>query len=221
MKWCLPRLYSTGITKNSVTQTRFKETMSRVSNSVSIVTAAVGIDQKQDTYHGLTISSMTSLALNPFPLIQFNLKLPSFTSESLHKYGYFGVHLLGSNERAVKLANQFSKGARQCENGLFERTKPFIGLKEGADFETHYIKHSEFKIPLLKYCRRILICKKVEVFRIGDHEIWVGKVNDIIINDVHDSDHGGLLHYNRGFHKLGDNILSNDSMQNKFGITDS
>ncbi|CCD25898.2 flavin reductase family protein NDAI_0G01220 [Naumovozyma dairenensis CBS 421] len=212
----------------TTTQLRFKDIMSRISHSVMIITSAVPDTETSSSYHGLTISSMTSLSLNPYPRIQFNLQIPSFTSDALHLYKYFAIHVLKPNEYSINLAKQFSKGSSIRHSNGFERTRPFVGLKEHVDFEKYPLindKSEKLNIPILSGCERILICKNDHVFEVGDHEIWIGKVEDILDDSVKtdaknhnnteqdtknhtkdDGTEGSLLYYNRRFHIIGGHL---------------
>lgn len=197
----LSRNYSYG-TKHFITQQKFKESMARIANQAMVLTAAAPLDTPKDLFHGLTISSMTSLALKPHPMIQFNLQLPSATSDTLHLHNYFAVHLLKPEEGSVDIIRNFSKGALQGIN----RTLPFKDLIDGQDYHPITVgNRRKLTLPILKESQLALICKKKNVFRIGDHEIWVGTVEDTVVHD-NDTVNGGILYCNRSFHKLGEGL---------------
>lgn len=197
--------FQSTISKHIITQGKFKECMGKVANQAMILSSASSNRLPHGSFRGLTLSSVTSLALKPFPMIQFNLQLPSFTSESLHENQFFAVHLLRPNPTSIELARNFSKGAvRNVTNTGFTPTKPFQDLNENEHYATYTIEGTELVIPILQNSDRVLICQKKDVFRVGDHEIWVGQVDDILVND--DKATGGLLYCNRNFHILGDKI---------------
>lgn len=197
--------FQSTISKHLITQEKFKLCMGKIANQAMILSAASKHSVPHKDFRGLTLSSVTSLSLKPQPLIQFNLQLPSFTSEALHETKFFAVHLLMPNAASIKLARTFSKGAIKNEkDSTFSPTRPFEHLVEKVHYDTYKIKETDLVIPLLKNSERVLICEKRDVFQVGDHEIWVGQVEDIIANQ--ESSTGGLLYCNRSFHLLGDKI---------------
>lgn len=179
--------------------------MGRIANQAMILSSASKKDVSHKSFRGLTLSSVTSLALKPFPMIQFNLQLPSFTSESLHDNQYFAVHLLKPNSKSIELAKIFSKGAIKNEDdSTFSPTRPFEDLVEHEHYETYKLEGTNLVIPILQNSERVLICQKKDSFRVGDHEIWVGQVDDILVKNSQVT--GGLLYCSRNFHILGDKI---------------
>ncbi|CDO93934.1 unnamed protein product [Kluyveromyces dobzhanskii CBS 2104] len=206
------RLYSSAkISIHQITQQKFRETMGRISNQAMILTTAVPIHCNRDKFRGATLSSVTSLSLMPIPLVQFNLQLPSFTSDFLHDFNHFALHLMKPNEDSIHLARNFSKGAiKHAENGEVVPTQPFEGLQEGVEYDIYEINGTNLRIPLLKNAERVIVCRGLKTFNVGDHEIWVGEVEDIVNRSVEqesgDQISGGLLYFNRNFHTLGDPI---------------
>lgn len=197
--------YQSTISKHIITQEKFKQCMGKIANQAMILSAASSKEVPHSQFRGLTLSSVTSLSLKPQPLIQFNLQLPSFTSEALHETEFFAVHLLKPNGTSIKLARNFSKGAiRNEKDSTFSPTRPFEDLVEKVHYDTYKIQGTDLVIPLLKNSERVLICEKSDIFQVGDHEIWVGRVEDIVANEENTT--GGLLYCNRNFHLLGDKI---------------
>lgn len=181
--------------------------MGKIASQAMILSSASKNTVPHSQLRGLTVSSVTSLSLKPQPLIQFNLQLPSFTSEALHETNCFAIHLLIPNKVSIELAKNFSKGAIKNEaDSTFSPTKPFENLVEHVHYDTYRIAGSDLVIPILKNSERVLLCEKKEVFRVGDHEIWVGKVEDILVNEEKTT--GGLLYCNRNFHLLGNKITN-------------
>lgn len=197
--------YQSTISKHLITQEKFKQCMGKIANQAMILSAASEKTIPHKDFRGLTLSSVTSLSLKPQPMIQFNLQLPSFTSEALHETRFFAVHLLKPNLTSIKLAMNFSKGAiRNEKDATFSPTRPFEDLIEKVHYDTYKIQGTDLIIPLLKNSERVLICEKKNVFQVGDHEIWVGQVEDIVANEENTT--GGLLYCNRNFHLLGNKI---------------
>ncbi|KAL6949108.1 hypothetical protein ACO0QE_001598 [Hanseniaspora vineae] len=263
-----------------VTKTKFRHAMQRVANQAMVLTACATTSPiTEGDFRGVTLSSVTSLALHPSPMMQFNLQVPSFTSEALHRTGYFAIHLMRPNSTSVELAKLFSKGCVvqpyidshlsmirkeiKESGGLkkffskIEQRNDIIGTlnKKTADDITQapdqsadpptpvvkkrflpfkpftILKPTDYtaypigvtKVPLLNNCDRVFICKALKNFRVGDHEIWVGEVQDIfsgeelrddhvnIVDDTKTKDNafestGGLVYCNREFKTVGAKI---------------
>ncbi|SCW01121.1 LAFE_0D05534g1_1 [Lachancea fermentati] len=199
--------FSSTLSKELITQQMFKESMARMGNQAMILTSASKNLLPHSLFRGLTLSSVSSLSLKPKPLLQFNLQLPSFTSESLHQHQHFALHLLKPNAESITLARTFSRGAmKHQQSGRVIPTQPFKDLTEDEHYHTYTLAGIDLVIPILTNTERVFICQKKEVFRVGDHEIWVGQVDDIITNDTDGTVSGGILYCNRRFHKLGKQI---------------
>ncbi|SCV00995.1 LANO_0F09626g1_1 [Lachancea nothofagi CBS 11611] len=207
MRFPIARFQST-IERSAVIQQKFKDSMARMGSQATILTSAGKKSLPHTLFRGVTLSSVSSLSLKPMPLLQFNLQLPSFTSESLHLHEYFAIHLLKPDAESMALARTFSKGAMKHHvSGEVVPTQPFRDLTDEVHYDTYPLKHSGLVVPVLTNSERVFVCQKKDVFRVGDHEIWVGKVEDIIENSALGATvSGGLLYCNRRFHKLGGHI---------------
>lgn len=205
------------ITENSKLIKNFKDCMSSISSQAMILTAPIkssphSTDQiSPSELHGMTLSSVASLTLNPQPLLQFNLQVPSITSEKLHDLKIFAFHILPPNNNSVRLARIFSRGInskpiKDSITGELIHTKPFMNLNEN-EWNLFNFK-DKINLPILKNSEKIIICEKFKVFKIYNHEIWVCSIKDIInnIDDINEEKTGGLLYFNRKFHKIGDSL---------------
>lgn len=205
----------------------FKATMARISSQAMILTAGVKGFTTNDTsmlsntalskLHGMTLSSVCSLSVYPNPLLQFNLHLPSYTSQTIQENGsgYLALHLLPPTSKSVTLSRIFASGIKRDpkhfestgdDGSVFhEMTTPFKQISND-DYKIFDID-GEHKIPILKELERIFICSRKEVFEIDNHEIWVVNVLQILKPNenylTEKSKTGGLLYYKRGFHKVG------------------
>lgn len=198
--------------------TLFKLTMSSFGSQAMILTSASPKDETFHNLHGMTLSSVCSLSILPKPLMQFNLHLPSYTSDSLHRCGYLALHILPPTPNSVKLGRIFSKGIKmnksdqeilkttnqELKDGevFHEMTKPFEKLSS-KDYSFKYIDN--FKLPILSDSEKVIICKTEKSFNVDNHEIWIVHVLEIIDNLTQKS--GGLLYFNRGFYKIGESLL--------------
>lgn len=191
---------------------KFKNSMACVSSQAMILTAGFK-GPATSSLHGMTLSSVCSLSVYPNPLLQFNLHLPSYTSKTLHENdGVVAIHLLSATPAASKLGRIFASGIKK-DNGIkskgeendgeifHEMATPFNNIPKHS---WEYFNLTQYKIPILKESERIFICCKKNVIEIDNHEIWVVEVQEILENTSHHT--GGLLYYNRAFHRTGEVI---------------
>ncbi|PVH17067.1 uncharacterized protein CXQ87_004627 [Candidozyma duobushaemuli] len=198
----------------SISIPQFKAAMARVSTQAMILTA--GCKTKNDILHGMTLSSVCSLSVHPKPLLQFNLHLPSYTSQALHEnHGQLCLHLMPPTSRSVFLSRTFAAGIKtdrkhfdvKPEDGeiFHEMTTPFAHIGK-----SNYSLHDTGRglVPVLNEAEKAFVCKKHEVFKVDSHEIWVVDVTDILSPNKHyeAKQSGGLLYYQRGFHKVGSSL---------------
>lgn len=193
--------------------------MSSIANQVMILTPALRLPSTSSTssttassisenilkLKGVTLSSVTSLSINPDPLIQFNLMIPSITSENLHKFDQFAVHTLNPTEACADLVQKFSRHRKYNETtNQFDVVSPFADLQLGEDYELKDLGNGIF-LPVLKNVNKVMICEKYKYLHVQDHEIWVGKVKEIEGWD-NGVKNGGFLNFNRGFHGIGEKV---------------
>ncbi|KAI1451250.1 flavin reductase like domain-containing protein [Annulohypoxylon moriforme] len=58
----------------------------------------------------MTVSSFTSLSINPVPRVTFNITLPSTTYKALAKCGKFNAHILTGDNHGARIADLFTRG---------------------------------------------------------------------------------------------------------------
>ncbi|EGV65720.1 hypothetical protein PSN45_003496 [Yamadazyma tenuis] len=190
--------------------------MSRVASQAMILTAGFKNHPSSNpsplikSLHGMTLSSVSSLSVYPSPLLSFNLHLPSYTSKTLNENnGYVAIHLLTSSRESSRLGRIFASGIKRSvstnedEDGepFHEMATPFKNLQPS---EWEMINFEDYQIPILKESECIFVCKKRKVLEIDNHEIWVVNVLDIIENQEQKT--GGLVYFNRSFHKVGETL---------------
>ncbi|EGG04282.1 uncharacterized protein MELLADRAFT_108603 [Melampsora larici-populina 98AG31] len=104
--------------------------MRKLSHPVTIITTNC-----HQEFHAATISSLTSISLDPIPLISFSLRLPSklFNLISLNHHHPFNVHLLNHDHQSITLSKRFSKPRSSLETkiGLDDDQKQLIGDQIG------------------------------------------------------------------------------------------
>lgn len=60
----------------------------------------------------MTVSSFTSLSVDPVPRVTFNVTLPSTTHQALVKCGKFNAHILSGDDHGARVADLFTRGNR-------------------------------------------------------------------------------------------------------------
>lgn len=133
--------------------------MRATAQSVSVITTVLRTTEPDDTnfrpvFHGATLSSFTSIAMYPQPLVSFSLRTPSRMAESLHRKrphtsvkSHLVINLLSASQAHVAL--QFSR----------PRDNPFTS--------TEYFLSSE-GIPILHGCLGALSCTLVGSIPLGE-----------------------------------------------------
>lgn len=110
---------STSIPTNSIkTGSDLRLMMRKLSHSVTIITTKNPSNHQE--FHGTTISSLTSISIDPIPLISFSLRLPSRLYNLLSKNHPFNVHLLNSDHQSITLSKLFSKPRSEEEKQNLE-----------------------------------------------------------------------------------------------------
>jgi flavin reductase (DIM6/NTAB) family NADH-FMN oxidoreductase RutF len=135
----------------SVTEHQFRRTMSLFPTGVTVVTTP--LKDGQDV--GLTISSLTSVSLEP-PQILFCLSNYSRAVPVFQKASHFAINIL--NAEQAHLADAFARHIPQQG----ERLKTF--------------RHEETGCLLFSDAMGHLVCEKGEIFESGDHYIIIGHV---------------------------------------------
>lgn len=148
-----------------------KDVMARFPTGVAIVTTST-----DGGYHGVTVSSFSSLSLEP-PLILFALEQSLQSHERIAQASHFVVNLLSSQQSF--LAEQFS------------------GRTPLADPEFSRVSHttSRHGIPKIQGCTGWVECSSWATYPGGDHTIFVGQVIDAELGSQDDP----LVYFDRGF----------------------
>jgi len=174
--------------------------------------------QIEHSYRGMTVSSFSTVTLQPEPVISFNVKRPSETLNALLSSGRFLVHLLAPAKPTADLARDFSRGnhnlsivngegdfefAAHAQTGNENGSKRPLPLlrRRGADDTVDF--------PFVFECR--LLPQQMEVF---DHTIVLGYVVNTILQrpldvEVRSQAESGelcLTYANTKFWKMGHEI---------------
>lgn len=138
---------------------------------VSVVVAEVG-----ERRHGLTVSSLASLSLDP-PLVGISIALQASLHELLKDADEWAVSILGGDQE--HLAQHFA------------RSVPPIALWDGID-----VRDDDTR--LLQGAAGWLVARTVETLRTGDHTYFVGEVVSIEEGTAPDS----LVYLHREYRAL-------------------
>jgi flavin reductase ActVB len=142
---------SAGDTRQTTSPDRYREALSHVATSVSVVTA---YDSAGAPY-GVTIGSLCALSLTP-PLVMFCADLKSSAAPVFQAAPRFLVHVL--NDEQQPLARRFTA----------EHQEPF---------GERYPKHDG--MPTLRGALTVLTCRRDELVVAGDHVIVIGAVTRV------------------------------------------
>lgn len=150
-------------------------TMRKWSTGVTIVTTALG-----DTRAGMTVSSFTSVSLEP-PTVLVCLNKGTFTHEMVGRSGVFAISMLGTGQ--AWLSQRFAG----FDPNVTDR---FAGL----DLAT-----AETGSPLIPGAIAWLDCVVIAAHDSNTHTIYVGEV----VHAASEPDRSPLVYHNRAYHALG------------------
>jgi flavin reductase (DIM6/NTAB) family NADH-FMN oxidoreductase RutF len=161
-------------------QANFRLGMRYWASGIGIACAA-----HDEQYHGMTISSFTSLSIDP-PRVLISLDSRTRTHELVQQSGAFAVTLLAENQQEI---SQVFAGA------LEESANRFEGIKW---------ERTELGNPIILGGLAYFDCKIVEQFELGQQTAFIAKVVSAQINEERADNGQPLLYFNRGYHKLAD-----------------
>ncbi len=152
----------------------FKEALRQWVAGVTVVTT-----KHDDTLHGMTASSFTSVSLNPH-LILVALGKHLYTHELIEKSGIFAANIL--------------------HTGQLEWAKRFAGMYPDIEDRFFDIDHTTAKTgaPILPGVVAWVDCQVEHAYAAGDHTIYVGRVVAAAGSGGNDP----LLYHNRTWGKF-------------------
>ncbi|KAM3070424.1 hypothetical protein ACMFMG_010250 [Clarireedia jacksonii] len=149
-----------------------RDIMRRLVNSVVVMAVP---HYHAGTAQGVTLSSFTTVALNPKPIVTFNIKRPSRTLNALKatldastpdQPSTFEIYILEARAAAVDIATAFS-----CDGGPLDISILYNITTEKA------------RRVLKQGIRRALVCKLLDgdkgIIEVGDHTLVLGEVVEI------------------------------------------
>jgi flavin reductase (DIM6/NTAB) family NADH-FMN oxidoreductase RutF len=143
---------------------------------VAVVTAVHGGKQ-----HGMTVSSFTSISLDP-PLIAISLSTGSHTHELVRRAGAFGVTILAASQQEV--------------------SERFAGRPGGDDDRLADVQTETFVTgaPFIKGGLAFLDCRVTQAIQAGMNTLFIAEVV-AVREDDHDSP---LVYHDRAYRRLQD-----------------
>ncbi|KAI8065821.1 flavin reductase like domain-containing protein [Gongronella butleri] len=179
------RLLSTGKLPDQV-----RSVMRKVPQPVVVVTTAQahGVGRR-----GITVSSFTSLCLQPEPLVSFCVRIPSRASEVLHSSGRMVVNVLSQTQVPQSIA--------------------FSSPQADQFKEVPFYDDAATGQPVLMGTLGSMHCDRVQVIETGDHELWIAKVVKVDhgVGGMHGSrdEDQPLLYHDRQYRSVGDEVFMN------------
>ena len=134
-------------------QEGLKKAMRVFPQGVTVVTTAA-----QDGPKGITVSSFTSVSLDP-PLVLISIARSSALHDLFRDARAFAVNLLADDQKSV--SDRFA--------GRMELEDRFMGLKFAA---------GKTGSPVIEGARAVIECTAWKTYDGGDHTLIVGKVED-------------------------------------------
>ncbi|MFN0279144.1 MAG: flavin reductase family protein [Pyrinomonadaceae bacterium] len=149
-----------------VTPDEFKNALSQFASGVSVVSTKDAAGK----LHGITVSAFCSVSLEP-PMVLICIEKSTFSHYAFEESGVFVVNILRESQASAseRFAAPFSD--------KFEDIEFFSGI-DG--------------VPVLKDALASLECRQTFAYHGGDHSIFVGQVENVIVRD------GDPLIYFRG-----------------------
>ena len=129
--------------------------------------------------HGMTVSSFTSLSLEP-PYVLVSLERNTRTHELVMKSGLFGVSVLSEDQQDV---------SDHCATGQTEIGERF------ANFETFNLTTG---VPFLAGGLAFFDCRVAQKFDAGTHSVFVGEV--VALKEGAEAQ--PLIYFNQGYRKI-------------------
>ena len=137
----------------------FKHALRRWPSGVTVVTARAG-----ETIHGMTVSAFSSVSLDP-PLVLVCADKASNTHPVIAEGRVFAAHILAQGQEG--LSHRFASKADEWRRF------------EGIDW-----KSGVTGAPILPGALAVLDCRVVAAHDAGDHVIYVGEVESVLLSEA-------------------------------------
>lgn len=208
---------------------QFRSLMRLVTHSVVVCTSAH--PGAPPTPRAMTMSSFTSLALAPSPVVSFNIATPSRTLDAVRASRRFNVHVLADDAAGARVADWLARGNAGGRGDVFER----LAAEGGCEVVENWGRGGEkgggsspqgeckgeggCEPPVLKGdgVLYVLRCKLLEdgpargIIPVRDHVIVLGEVLEIVEGSGAargaKGNRFGLLYADRRYRQLGNCII--------------
>ncbi len=145
----------------------------------------------------MTMSSFTSVALTPTPVISFNIAVPSRTLDAVSASRLFNIHVLADDIAGARVADWLARGnagSRKVFAGLAEECECTVAEQTPAQREAG--EAPVLQAPGVLY---VLRCRLLEepsqgLVRVRDHMIVLGEVLEVLEGGAHVGGNGGKKH---------------------------
>jgi flavin reductase (DIM6/NTAB) family NADH-FMN oxidoreductase RutF len=153
-----------------IDEARFRQALGYFASGVTVVTTG-----HAGELHGMTVSSFSSLSLNP-PLVLICIDKSVASNAAILQAGQFVVNIL--ERRQEHISRRFATAESDKFKGVAWHTGT-LGL------------------PVLDRVLAVIECRLYGTADGGDHTIFIGEVIDATVEDG-----APLLYYRRGYHEL-------------------
>lgn len=136
----------------TITPEELRKAMRNWATGITIVTA-----EHEGTHHGMTVSSFTSLSLDP-ALLSVSIYNTSRTHALISSAGKFGVTILAADQEDV--SNTFAGRVPDAEDRF-------------ADCEVEYLMS---KIPFIKGGLSFFECHVYDTITVGTNTLFIGEI---------------------------------------------
>ena len=164
----------------------------------------------EDSFRAMTISSFSSVTIQPIPYISFNIRCPSVTLDAIRSSSAeFMVHLLSASLPGMSIANTLVRPHRPlAQDGsqvLSEVSNTLKGFWEICARDNHaavFCSSRTYNLPLLvsEAVMNVMHCRIVEekCVEVGDHLVVVAEVLDTLNEQADENDlrQNGLVYCN-------------------------
>jgi flavin reductase (DIM6/NTAB) family NADH-FMN oxidoreductase RutF len=154
-----------------VTGAEFRKACGRFATGVAIASVV----DAEGAPHGLTVSSFTSVSMNP-PLVLICLGHAVSAIHHFRAASHFGINILAADERA--LSERFARKGHDRFDGL----EWYAG---------------ESGVPLLAGVLAAIECAVHRIVPMGDHDIVVGEMVRAVVHEGEP-----LIHFSGGYRKV-------------------
>lgn len=151
----------------------FRDVMGRFATGISVITT---LDEAR-LPAGITVSAMSSVSLDP-PLVMVALARKRFITPIVSTSGRFAVNVLRHDQQA--LSDCFAHAP------VSPGREEFCGAEWGP---------GPTGLPLLDGTLAALECSVVRTFSVGDHELFIGRVDSLRVDGEGDP----LLYFRRQY----------------------